>query len=100
MLVLFPRSLSQAATANQKTVASGQASDILGEITQIGADALYHDQIPYDLIRQSAEKGPYQVTTTSQRVGSNPDSKLQRVTVTVTFGNGTTETYSTYVVNP
>ena len=101
VVLLFPRSLSLATTANKKTIASNQASDILGEIGQIGADALYYDQIPFDKLRQSVEDGPYGFTTTTQRVGDgSTDSKLQRVTITVTFPNGTHQTYATYVVKP
>ena len=87
VLVLFPQSLSQASTANQKTNASNQASEIFGEIGQIGADALYYDRVPYDKLRRSSDDG-------------STDSKLQRVTLTVTFPNGTSQTYATYVVKP
>ena len=101
VLVLFPRSLSLANVANKKTVASNQASDTLGEIGQIGADALYYDQIPYDKLRRNNTDYPYGFMTTTQRIADDStDSKLQRVTITVNFQNGTTQTYSTYVVKP
>lgn len=101
VLVLFPQSLSQASTANQKTNASNQASEIFGEIGQIGADALYYDRVPYDKLRRSSDDGSYGFTTTTQRIGDgSTDSKLQRVTLTVTFPNGTSQTYATYVVKP
>jgi prepilin-type N-terminal cleavage/methylation domain-containing protein len=101
VLVLFPESLSQATTANQKTIASQQAEATLGDIGQIGADALYHDQIPYAQLRQTLDEGAYAYTTTTQRIDDgSTGSNLQRVTLTISFPNGTTETYSTYVVNP
>jgi len=101
VLVLFPQSLSQASTANRKTTASNRASELFGEIGQIGADALYYDQIPLEKLHRSTEDGPYGFATTTQRIGDgSTDSKLQRVTFTVTFPNGTTQTYATYVVKP
>ena len=100
VLVLFPQSLSQATTANMKTIASDQASELFGEIEQIGADALYYDQIPFEKLRQSNEDGAYGFTTTTQRIGDgSTEANLQRVTITVTFPNGSHQTYATVVVN-
>ena len=101
VLALFPQSLSLANTANKKTIASEYTSNVMGEINQLGADALFYDQIDPDLLTIQPENGPVGLVTTTQRLGrGNSGSNLQRVTITVTFPNGSTESYSTYVVNP
>lgn len=101
VLVLFPQSLSQANTANKKSVSADHAREVLGEISQLGADYLYFDQIDKEILHKDAEGGVFGYETTVQRIehgGAN--SRLQRVTFTVTFPNGTSERYTTFVVKP
>ena len=101
VLAMFPRSLSMADTAQKKTTAAQNANKVMGEIAQQGADALYFNQIDPVLMNVDATTAPVGVNTTTQRfLGSDADSKLQRVTITVSFPNGSTESYATYVVNP
>lgn len=101
VLALFPRSLQMADIANKRTIASEQANQVMGEIAQLGADALYYDQIDPDLLTVDPANAPVGVVTTTQRMGgANPESKLQRVTITVTFANGSSQSFSSYVVNP
>ena len=101
VLVLFPQSLSQANTANKKSVSADQAREVLGEIGQLGADALYYEQLDNDILARQAEGNVYGYSTTTQRLEhGDAESRLQRVTFTVTFPNGTSERYTTYVVNP
>ena len=101
VLTMFPRSLSLADTANKKTIAAEEANQVMGEIGQQGADALYFEQIDPTRLMVDPALAPVGVVTTTQRMGaSNSTSKLQRVTITVSFPNGSTESYSTYVVNP
>jgi len=101
VLAMFPRSLSMANTAQKKTTAAQNANNVLGEISHQGADALYFNQIDPTILNIDASTAPVGVNTTTQRyLGSDTDSKLQRVTITVSFPNGSTESYATYVVNP
>ena len=101
VMTLFPQSLSLASTAHKKTIAAEEATQVMGEISQIGADALYYEQIDPDRLTKDPDNEPVGVVTTTQRMGgTNSNSRLQRVTITVTFPNGSTESFSTYVVNP
>lgn len=101
VLILFPQSLSQANTANKKSVSADHAREVLGEISQLGADYLYYDQIDKDILHKSAEGGVFGYETTIQRIEhGDAESRLQRVTFTVTFPNGTSERYTTFVVKP
>ena len=101
VLAMFPRSLSMADTAQKKTTAAQNANKVMGEIAQQGADALYFNQIDPAIMNIPASTAPVGVNTTTQRyLGSDTNSKLQRVTITVSFPNGSTESYATYVVNP
>lgn len=101
ILVLFPRSLSQAGTANRKAQSADAASEVLGEVQQIGADYLYYNQIDQDLLHERNPAAAFEYTTTAQRhQHGNADTKLQRVTYTVTYPNGTHQTFMTYVVLP
>lgn len=101
VLGMFPQSLQLADTANKKTIASENATMVMGEISQLGADALYYEQIDPDLLTHDPDAGAVGVMTTTQRMSTNPSgANLQRVTITVSFPNGSHQSYSTYVVNP
>lgn len=101
ILVLFPQSLSQAGTANRKSKSADDASAVMGEINQLGADYLYFDQIDKDLLHESDPGAAYDYKTTVHRTAhGDADSKLQRVTYTATYPNGTSESFVTYVVKP
>ena len=101
ILVLFPQSLSQAGTANRKSQSADAASAVLGEVSQLGADYLYYDQVDEELLHEEDSGATFRYHTTTQRYQhGSADSKLQRVTYSVSYPNGTQQSFVTYVVKP
>ena len=124
---LFPQSILQMRKAAELTVTSETAATVAGEIQGMGAEALFDDEVPKSLLRVFREsdllqdlvddglapvdidaemdelraleqvEGFYGYNTSIQRLNSDDDVFLQRVTIAVTLGGGNRQTYTTYV---
>jgi len=97
VMQIMPISLLYARTAAEQTVASQAADSVLGEIRQMGAAALFYDEVPHDLLDQDKDLDFFGYTTTTQRLPGNDDSLLQKVTFTVTLPNDKQVQFVTYV---
>lgn len=94
---LIPKSLAVARTAATRTITSQTAHSILGQIRASSAEALFRDQIPKELLNLDKAGRIYGFSTTIDRLNGAAEVYLQRVTFTVTFGNGRQEQFTTYV---
>ncbi len=96
---LFPNSLMQARIANERTITAVLANSVLGQIRASSAEALFKSRIPDDLLLPvfSSHGLYYGYTTSVRRLNGAADTFLQRVTFTVSFADGRTESYTTFV---
>ncbi len=95
--VLFPEGLNNARRASQRTITSQTAHSVLGQIRASSAEALFRGQIPLELIQLDDANAIYNFTTTVERLGGAAEVYLQRVTFTVTFSDGRSENFTTFV---
>ncbi len=97
VMQLFPASLINARRAAERTITSQTAHSVLGQIRASSAEALFRGQIPLDLIRLDDANAIYNFTTTVERLNGAAEVYLQRVTFTVTFSDGRSENFTTFV---
>ena len=97
IMQLFPVSLINARRAAERTITSQTAHSVLGQIRASSAEALYRGQIPLDLIRLDKAGSIYNFSTTVEQLGGAAEVYLQRVTFTVTFNDGRSENFTTFV---
>ena len=93
----FPASLTAARRASERTITSQTAHSILGQIRASSAEALFRGQIPLELIQLDEASSIYNFTTTVERLGGAAEVYLQRITFTVTFSDGRSENFTTFV---
>ena len=98
IMQLFPRSLLQARVAAERTITAELANSILGQIRASSAEALFKNKIPGGFLSVYGVHGLYNgFNTTVERLNGASEIFLQRVTFTVTFPDGRTESFVTYV---
>ena len=97
IMQIMPISLLYARSAAEQTVASQAADSVIGQLRQMGADAVYYDEIPQDLLNFEKAAGFYGYTTTIQRVPGVDENFLQKVTFTVVLPNDKQQQFVTYV---
>lgn len=98
VLLLFPVSLTAARRAQEQTITSQTAHSVISQIRASSGEALYRGQLPPQLLelqRQGAEI--YGYTTSVQGLAGAAEVYLQRVTFVVTFTDGDSETFTTFV---
>ncbi len=95
--VLFPEGLKNARRAAERTITSQTAHSILGQIRASSAEALFRGQIPLELIQLDDANAIYNFSTTVERLGGAAEVYLQRVTFTVSFSDGRSESFTTFV---
>ncbi len=98
VMLLFPASLSAARQAAERTITSQTAHSVLSQIRASSAESLYRGQLPPQLLelqRQGADI--YGYTTSVQGLAGAAEVYLQRVTFVVTFADGDTEQFTTFV---
>ena len=97
IMQLFPESLINARRAAERTITSQTAHSVLGQIRASSAEALFRGQIPLDLIRLDDANAIYNFSTTVEQLGGASEVYLQRITFTVTFNDGRSENFTTFV---
>ncbi len=97
VMQLFPESLSASRRAAERTITSQTAHSVLGQIRASSAEALFRGQIPLELIQLDDANAIYNFSTTVERLGGAAEVYLQRVTFTVTFSDGRSENFTTFV---
>jgi prepilin-type N-terminal cleavage/methylation domain-containing protein len=97
IMQIMPISLLYARSAAEQTVASQAADSVIGQLRQMGADALFFDEIPRDLLQFEKAAGFYGYTTTIQRIPGTKDNYLQKVTFTVVLPNDKQQQFVTYI---
>ena len=97
IMQLFPESLSNARRAAERTITSQTAHSVLGQIRASSAEALFRGQIPLELIQLDDANSIYNFSTTVEQLGGAAEVYLQRVTFTVTFSDGRSENFTTFV---
>ncbi len=97
VMQLFPASLTSARRATERTITSQTAHSVLGQIRASSAEALFRGQIPLELIQLDDANSIYNFSTTVQQLSGAAEVYLQRVTFTVTFSDGRSENFTTFV---
>ena len=97
VMQLFPASLTAARRASERTITSQTAHSILGQIRASSAEALFRGQIPLELIQLDEASSIYNFTTTVEQLSGAAEVYLQRVTFTVSFSDGRSENFTTFV---
>ena len=97
VMQLFPMSLINARPAAERTITSQTAHSVLGQIRASSAEALFRDQIPLELILLDDANAIYNFSTTVEKLSGAAEVYLQRVTFTVSFSDGRSENFTTFV---
>ncbi len=97
VMQLFPASLTAMRRASERTITSQTAHSVLGQIRASSAEALFRGQIPLELIQFNKASALYNFTTTVEQLHGAAEVYLQRVTFTVTFSDGRSENFTTFV---
>lgn len=97
VMQLFPASLTAARRASERTITSQTAHSVLGQIRASSAEALFRGQIPLELIQLDESGSIYNFTTTVEQLSGAAEVYLQRITFTVTFSDGRSENFTTFV---
>jgi prepilin-type N-terminal cleavage/methylation domain-containing protein len=97
VMQIMPISLLYARSAAEQTVASQAADSVIGQLRQMGADALFYDEVPRDLMNFDKAAGFYGYTTTIQRVPGTEENFLQKVTFTVILPSNKQKQFVTYI---
>ncbi len=97
VMQLFPVSLINSRRASERTITSQTAHSVLGQIRASSAEALFRGQIPLELIQFDNANAIYNFSTTVEKLGGAAEVYLQRVTFTVSFSDGRSENFTTFV---
>jgi len=100
VMLLFPMSLSAARQAAERTISSQTAHSVVSQIRASSGEALYNDRLPLGLLdQQRGAANLYGYSTSVQRLAGAAEVYLQRVTFTVEFADGSTESFTTFVTD-
>lgn len=103
VMLLFPASLESARRAAERTVSSQTAHSVVSQIRASSGEALYNDRLPIGLLdypifdQTSGAINLYGYSTSVQRLSGAAEVYLQRVTFTVEFADGSSESFTTFV---
>ena len=97
VMQIMPISLLYARSAAEQTVASQAADSVVGQLRQMGAAALFYDEVPKNLVSFEKASGFYGYATTFQQISGSTESFLQKVTFTVTLPNDKQQQFVTYI---